>query len=322
MIKGENDATRTRRNRRHPPRARGAAVGLTFVAVPVSMIVASPLSGYLLTVEVGALAGWQSLFVIEGVPSIMLGLLSLWLIPDSAGEIRFLSDAERTWLLRELGAGTVPAHQQSVWRNMRAAVMNPLVWGLGFVLLTMILAVNVMTIWMPLMIRQVSGAGAVAVGVINSLPWIAFSIGCVVASRISDRVRNRAAPLRIAVAIATVGFLATAALQAVDAMFAFGVFLLACVGAGGAQSVFWTLAMQLVTGPGAATAFAVITVIGSGSGVLAHPLIGRMYDSTGTFGGVVWMLAVSYVVAFAILHWIVRHGGSGIPPRTMQMRTG
>ncbi len=289
-----------------PQRICGFAVGISFVAVPFSMIVASPLSGVLLDVEWGTFAGWQSLFIIEGVPSILLGLLCLKLVPDTVRDMRFLSPAERSWLEQELGEMETRSAQASLGANIVRVLANPVVWALGLVLLTMVLAVNVMTIWMPLMIRQVSGAGNLTVGVLNSLPWIAFSIGCVLASRMSDKASNRATPLRASVALATVGFLVCAALQEVNTPFAFAMFLLACVGAGGAQGSFWALAMSLMSGVTAAAAFAMITVIGNGSGVIAHPLIGRMHDATGSFSGVVWTLAAFYVAAFGVLHWIVR----------------
>jgi nitrate/nitrite transporter NarK len=64
--------------------------------------------------------------------------------------------------------------------------------------------------------------------------------------------------------------------------------------------------MSLMSGVTAAAAFAMITVIGNGSGVIAHPLIGRLHDATGSFSGVVWTLAAFYVAAFGVLHWIVR----------------
>jgi MFS transporter, ACS family, tartrate transporter len=308
-----------------PERIRGFAVGVSFVAVPFSMIVASPLSGVLLDVSLGALAGWQSLFIIEGVPSIVLGLLCLRLVPDNVRDIRFLTSTERSWLEGELGEVSATSADTSLAGNIRLVLANPLVWALGLVLLTMVLAVNVMTIWMPLMIRQVSGAGNLAVGVLNSLPWIAFSIGCVLASRMSDKVSDRATPLRASVALATVGFLLCAALQEVSTPLAFATFLLACIGAGGAQGSFWALAMSLMSGVTAAAAFAMITVIGNGSGVIAHPLIGRLHDATGSFGGVVWTLAAFYVAAFGALHWIVRrrrslpeHGPAGLQNDALQ----
>ena len=308
-----------------PERIRGFAVGVSFVAVPFSMIVASPLSGVLLDVRLGALAGWQSLFIIEGIPSIVLGLLCLRLVPDNVRDIRFLTERERSWLEGELGETGVRSAHTSLAGNIRLVLANLLVWALGLVLLTMVLAVNVMTIWMPLMIRQVSGAGNLTVGVLNSLPWIAFSIGCVLASRMSDKVSDRATPLRASVALATVGFLLCAALQEVSTPLAFASFLLACVGAGGAQGSFWALAMALMSGITAAAAFAMITVIGNGSGVIAHPLIGRLHDATGSFGGVVWTLAAFYVAAFAALHWIVlrrrsspEHASGGIRKEALE----
>jgi ACS family tartrate transporter-like MFS transporter len=289
-----------------PLRIRGFAVGVSFVAVPVSMIVASPLSGLLLDFRMGSLSGWQSLFIIEGVPSILLGLLCLQLVPNSVQEMRFLTTVQRNWLEGQLNASDTARAHVSLSGSIRVVLANPVVWALGLVLLTMVLAVNVMTIWMPLMIRQVSGAGNLAVGVLNSLPWIAFSIGCVVASRMTDKVKDRATPLRASVAIATLGFLLCASLQETDTSLAFASFLFACVGAGGAQGSFWALAMSLMRGVTAAAAFAMITVIGNGSGVVAHPLIGRLHDATGSFQGVVWTLAVFYVAAMVALHWIVR----------------
>jgi MFS transporter, ACS family, tartrate transporter len=289
-----------------PKRVRGYAVGVSFIAVPCSMIVASPLSGALLDVNLAGFHGWQTLFILEGVPSVLMGLLCLKLIPDSPSEAKFLTADERAWLTRELGTVASKSDESGALTNIRAAALNPLVWALGFVLFTMVLAVNVMTIWMPMMIRQVSGAGNLAVGALNSLPWIAFSIGCLLAGRSSDKVKDRATPLRISVAIATLGFFLTAALQEANTTLAFGAFLLACFGAGGAQGVFWALAMQLLEGRAAAAAFAMITVVGSGSGVFAHPMIGNLHDSTGSFAGVVWTLAAFYIAAFATLHWISR----------------
>ena len=295
-----------------PKRVRGYAIGVSFVAVPCSMIVASPLSGALLDVDIAGFHGWQSLFILEGVPSIIMGVLCLKLIPDTPADARFLTEEERTWLIGELGT-VADTSEAGALHNIRQAAFNPMVWALGFVLFTMVLAINVMTIWMPLMIRQVSGAGNLAVGVLNSLPWVTFSIGCLLGGRSSDKVKDRATPLRISVAIATVGFLLSAALQEAHTTFAFAAFLLACFGAGGAQGVFWALAMQLLEGRAAAAAFAMITVVGSGSGVFAHPMIGSLHDSTGSFGGVVWTLAAFYVAAFGTLHWIARVKAAGKP---------
>jgi ACS family tartrate transporter-like MFS transporter len=295
-----------------PRQVRGTAISLTFIAVPVSMIVASPLSGWLLGVAVGPFDGWQSLFILEGLPSILLGLLCLQLVPDNPGQMRFLSADERAWLSDQLAAESnrKATNEAGSLGNFRAALGNPLVWGLGFVLFTSVFAINVMLIWMPQIIRQVSGAGNLTVGWLNSLPWLAFIVGCLLAGRQADQQRSALTLLRASVALATLGFLIAAALQDSRLVSAFCGFLLAGVGIGATQALFWILTMQLLGGAGAAASFAVITVLGNGSGVFAHPVIGRMHDASGSFGPVIWALAAFFLAALGTLHWVAGRRGS------------
>ncbi len=293
-------------NRTFPQRIRGFTIGLTLLAVPVSMIVASPLSGALLNWQGAGLQGWQLLFISEGVPSVLLGLLCLRLIPDSPHRMRFLSAEERAWLSNELEAEQ-PGQDSSPVHSIGEALGNPLVWALGFVLFTTVFAANVMLVWMPQMIQQMSGAGNVALGLLTSIPWIALGIGGVVMSRLSDKVPNRITPLRSSLAAAALGFILAAALQDAHPLFGFVGLLLGAFGAGAAQGVFWALAMQLISGPNAATAYAVIMVLGNGSGVFAHPLIGKLHDATGSFAGVAWALAAFNLAAIAMGYFIARH---------------
>ena len=81
-------------------------------------------------------------------------------------------------------------------------------------------------------------------------------------------------------------------------------------GAGAAQGVFWALAMEFLSGPSAATAYAVITLLGNGSGIFAHPLIGRLHDATGSFAGVAWALGVFNAAAIAIVYFISQRSAS------------
>jgi len=293
-------------NQNFPSRVRGFAVAFTFLSIPLSMIVASPLSGFLLDLEIGSLHGWQTLFIIEGIPSVVLGLLCLKLIPDSPRHIRFLTAEERASLERELETEAGPVKEYKLLSSLKASLVNPLVWGLSFILFSMLVAVNVMIIWMPQMIHQVSGAGNLEVGVLNSIPWIAFGVGCLVVSRVSDRIQNRIVPLRASIAIATFGFIIAAILQESHPVAGFCGFLLASFCGGAAQGVFWALTMQMVGGPNSAATFAFITIIGNGSGVLIHPLIGKLRDTTGSFGGVVWALATFYFAAIVTLYLIER----------------
>jgi MFS transporter, ACS family, tartrate transporter len=292
-------------NQMFPKRIRGFAVGLTLFAVPLSMLVASPLSGFLLNWRFNGLTGWQLMFISEGVPSMLMGLLCLRLIPDSPQEMRFLSVEERTWLDSNLDP-RASLHHSGMLSGARAALAKPVVWELGFVLFTTTFAVNVMLIWMPQMIRQMSNAGNVGVGWLNTIPWLALGIGCVVISRLSDKVKNRVTPLRPALAISALGFVLAARFQDSHPALGFLGLTLGAFGSGAAQGVFWALTMELVTGPAAATAYAVIGVLGNGSGVFAHPLIGKLHDLSGSFAGVAWALAGFNAAAIVIVYFIAR----------------
>jgi ACS family tartrate transporter-like MFS transporter len=294
-------------NRMFPRTVRGFAVGLTLLAVPLSMIVASPLSGWMLDWQWGALSGWQLMFIMQGVPSVLAGLVCWRLIPAAPSQIRFLNTEEKHWLALELEEG--PPTPQGMAQSTVDALGNLVVWALGFVLFTTVFAVNVMLVWMPQMIGQVSGAGNVGVGVINSLPWIALGIGCLAMSRVSDRLPNRKMALLPSLGIAAAGFLAAAALQNTHPMAAFCGFALGAFGAGAAQGVFWALAMELLPA-GAATAYAVISLLGNGSGLFAHPIIGRLHDATGSYAGVAWALGVFNLAAIATAALIAGHAST------------
>jgi MFS transporter, ACS family, tartrate transporter len=283
-------------NRMFPRTVRGFAVGLTLLAVPLSMMVASPLSGWMLNWQWGAASGWQLMFIMQGLPSVLVGLLCWRLIPAAPSQIRFLSAEEKRRLELELEEGPSPA--QGMAQSTAEALLTPAVWALGFVLFTTVFAVNVMLVWMPQMIRQVSGAGNVGVGILNSVPWIALGIGCLAMSRVSDRLRSRKMALLPSLGIAAAGFLAAAALQESHPVLGFFSFAVGAFGAGAVQGVFWALAMELLPA-GAATGYAVISLLGNGSGLFAHPIIGRLHDATGSYAGVAWALGAFNLAAIA-----------------------
>jgi MFS transporter, ACS family, tartrate transporter len=292
-------------NQMFPRDLRGFAVGLTLFSVPVSMVLMSPLSGLLLNLQWGGLRGWQLVFIIEGVPSILVGLLCLRIVPHGVNQMRFLSQEERAWLEGELATGE-HYKQDGMGSSFKESLRDPIVWALGFVLFTTVFAVNVMLIWMPQMIGQLSHAGNIGIGFLNAIPWLALGIGCLVVSRMSDKVQNRMTPLRLALAVAALGFILAAVLQDVHPALAFIGLVVGAFGAGAAQGVFWALAMELVSGSSAATAYAVIGVLGNGSGVFAHPIIGKLHDATGSFAGVAWALALFNIAAIGTVYYMER----------------
>jgi MFS transporter, ACS family, tartrate transporter len=289
-----------------PRRTRGLAVGLAMTAVPLSQIVAAPLSGALLTFDSG-LHGWQWLFIVEGLPAALLGLVCFRGIPDSTRSMRFLAADEREWLAAELAEPLRVSAADHAVSTVPQVIANPLVWGLGFVLFANVLGTNTFLLWMPQLIKEVSGAGNLEVGYLTMLPWAALAAGMLLLARLADRLASTLPILCLGFVLSCVGFALAAAPQMSVSLIGL---LLAAFGIGAAQSLIWAFAMRTVTGPAAATAYSLITVIGNGSGVFAHTIIGWARDTTGSFVGVVIAISACMLLAIGVLLAIGRHSRS------------
>lgn len=287
-----------------PHKMRGMALSMTLVAVPLTMAVASPISGFLLDWNYAGIKGWQWLFLIEGFPSVLLGLLSFRLMPDTVDHMRFLDEEERTWLKSDLAQAVTKNSHHTDIGTLLAAVRSPTVWVLGFTLFAALVGVNTLQFWMPQMIEQMSKAGNVAVGFLNAIPWLTFAIGMLVLGRVADRITNKVAVLSLAMVIAATGFAIGAISTNVG--IAFVGLLVGAFGVGAVMGLFWTVPMQMLSGAGLAGAFAAINVIGNSSGLIAHGLIGWLRDHTGGFGATMLALGGILIASMIVLNFFDR----------------
>lgn len=286
-----------------PRNMRGLALSMTFAAVPLTMVIASPVSGVLLGWYYAGLPGWRWLFLAEGLPSVLLGVLCLKFIPDSPEKIRFLSVDEREWLAADLEA--VPAkdqHQAKVGTLIEAA-RSLIVWVLGLTLFATVLGTNTLLFWMPEMIGQMSKGSNLVVGWLNAIPWLAFAIGMLMMGRLSDRVINKVGTLSAAMLIAATGF-ALGGVSHTPALSFVGL-LMGAFGVGASMSLFWTVPIQMLSGAAVAGAFATINLIGNSSGVFAHGIIGWIRDHSGGFSAALIALAVIQIAAIILLNLFI-----------------
>lgn len=295
-----------------PRSMRGFALSATLVAVPITLMIASPLSVLLLEWNHSGLRGWQWLFVIEGAPTIILGLLCLRFIPDDPERMRFLSKEERRWLTDDLAAHAAAAPTTQLGSSVDA-LRNGTVWMLGLTLFAIVLGTNTLLFWMPQMIAQVSKAGVVQVGWLNAVPWFAFALGMLVMGRLSDRIVNRITVLSVSMLIAAAGFVVGAI--SAQPVSSFAGLLIGAFGVGASMSLFWTVPMEMFGGAGMAGAIAVVNVIGNSSGVVAHGLIGWMRDHTGGFGTTLLSLAGVLVAAVILVNTLQGVRGDKITVR-------
>lgn len=286
-----------------PRRIRGLTISLTLAAVPVTMMIASPISGVLLDWTHFGLRGWQWLFLVEGAPAVLLGVACFFLLPDHASQIRFLDDEERAWLVTET-ISTAKEKERANLASLRQVVASGEVWVLGLTLFGIVVGTNTLLFWMPQMIKLLSSGDNVLVGWLNAIPWLSFAAGMLLMGRLSDRMGNRVFSLSLAMLLAVAGFILGGA--AGPAGWQFAGLVIGAFGVGAAMSLFWTVPLEFLGGTGLASAIAAINVIGNSSGVFAHALIGWLREITGGFGSTLLALAATQLIAVILLNAFVR----------------
>ncbi|HEY6337422.1 MAG TPA: MFS transporter [Candidatus Sulfotelmatobacter sp.] len=273
-----------------PARARARAVAWFMTANPLAGVIGSPISGTLLGIHGSGLAGWQWLFLMEGVPAILLGIVVLWILSEAPGEARWLKDDERKWLVEELASEeeSDSSHGGDIW----SVFADWRVWVLSLVYFGLPAAMYGVTAWLPTAIHSMSGLSDQMIGAVAAIPYLATAVAMVLVGRHSDRTGERRWHT------ALLAFLGAAALGV--AAYGTGPFLVITgmsLGMLGAQSMagpFWAMATSQTKGAAAAVSIAIINSIANLGGYFGPYIIGFSRSGTGGFGG---LLAIGVVLA-------------------------
>jgi MFS family permease len=282
-------------------RERAQTFTLPMLAIPLSVILGAPLSGWLLGMEgsVG-LPGWRWMFLAEALPTVLLGLAAAFYFPDTPAQARWLGDAERAWL-QQNAARRDTARQPNDWRILREPVVG-LAGLLWFCLLSGSYGV---IFWLPQVIHSLTGLAPLQIGLIGALPWIGVALGMYLNAVHSDRSGERFWHIALPAMLAAVALLAAwLAGPGAPALLAL---LLAGLGLGAAQGAFWALPTQLL--PPAALGVGVVTInlAGSAGGLVMPQLMGLLRERSGGFTAPTW-LVVGVLLLAALLVAAIRVG--------------
>jgi MFS transporter, ACS family, tartrate transporter len=278
-----------------PAKERARALSYFMLAIPLSTVVGGPLAGVILTLD-GAhgLHGWQWLFLLEGIPAVGLGFVVLGFLADSPGGARWLTPEEREWLAARMEREHRAAHERH-GVGVLDALKHPTVWLLGLVLFGCQTGSYGLTLWIPQIVRGLSGLGDLAVSMISALPYVAASIGMILIGASSDRRNERFLHLAVPSAVAALGLVASAYLTSpLPGMLALTV---AAVGDLGTRGPFWALPTRFLTGPAAAGGIGLINTLASLGGFVGPNAVGILRDLTGGFAAGLIFLALLLLMA-------------------------
>jgi MFS transporter, ACS family, tartrate transporter len=277
-----------------PAAERARTNALFMMAAPVSVIVGAPVSEAILGLH-GAwgLRGWQWLFVLEGLPAVILGLLALRVLTDRPEQADWLPDGDREWLSQTMSAERAQ-RMQTGHAGVARSLRSGRVWLLTFVYLLNTSVTYGIFLWLPRMLQDTAGPG-VSVSLLTAIPFVAALVGMVLIGRHSDRTAERKLHVAACAITAAVGlFLAVAFRNHLYLLVL--AFAICQVGQRSVMSVFWTMPPMLLGGTAAAAGIALINAIGNLGGFFGPSMMGWLRDVTGGYSGGLLVLAGALIL--------------------------
>lgn len=293
-----------------PNHQRGRATSLFLVGIPLSGLVGGAISGSVMEGMDGLLGvrGWRWLFLVDGLPAILLGLAACWVLTDRPENARFLTDAEKRLVTADIEADRA-ARTVAASTGILDVLRNPRVWLMVLVYGTMTF-LNTNQVWFPSLLKNVGVASVKDVGWILSGVWVVVAIVVLLVCRNSDRVGERRWHIAISGVVAGAAYLALP-LGAGSVWITAVLIMLGAAGGYVVFTVFWTIPPAYLEGRGAAMGIAMVSAIGQLGGLSGPAVVGWAYKSTGSLylglsiaGAVI--LAGTAVAVFAIPHTRLR----------------
>ena len=196
-----------------PAAQRATAIARFMTATAIAGVIGGPLSGVLLGLDgVAGLAGWQWIFVAEGLPSVALGVVVLFYLTDSPREAEWLSVEERTRLTARLSAEADEIAARGT-TSVRAALLHPLVWRLAALYFSLIVGFYSVSFWLPQIVQSLSTLGIVEVATVSAIPYVAAAIAMTIVGRRSDRVGERCRHIAVAALVGAVALAGAGAIE-------------------------------------------------------------------------------------------------------------
>jgi ACS family tartrate transporter-like MFS transporter len=278
------------------PAAERARSGALFtMAAPIAVIVGGPVSEALLTLD-GRLGlhGWQWLFLVEGLPAVLLGFMTLSRLTDRPENADWLPPDEREWLTRTMAAEQV-RRQATGYTTLAASFASGRVWLLSGILFMHTLVNYGIFLWLPKMLQDVSGSRGFLLSAITAVPFIAALAAMVVVGRHSDRTGERKLHVAACAFTAAIGLLLAVAAQGRLWPLVLS-FTLSQMAQRALVGDFWALPPIFLGGTAAAAGIGLINAVGNLGGFAGPTIVGALRDATGGYAGGLLVLAAALVI--------------------------
>ena len=280
-------------NRHHARIVSGFLMGL-----PFAVALGAPISTALLGLDgLFGLRGWQVMYIAEGIPTVLIGIATLFVLTDLPEQAKFLTPAEKNWLSTTLLAerqAKERVRKFSIWQGM----FDPKVLLLSLNYFGIVTASLGMLIFIPQIIKSLGSFSNMTVGWLTMIPYLCGALAMIVWGRVSDHMNERRWNLLGACVLSTVGLVLAG--YTMGTWWALVGMSMAAMGFYGSKGPFWAMPPMFITGTGAAVAIAWINSVGNLGGFFGPWYVGVMKDATGSFAGGLFGLALLSLIAAAV----------------------
>jgi ACS family tartrate transporter-like MFS transporter len=285
------------------------------IGLPVAVALGAPISTGLMGLDgLFGLRGWQIMYIAEAIPTVVIGIITLFVLIDRPEQAKFLTEQERDWLVARIASerrATEAVRTYSLWQSL----YNPKVLLLALNYFGIVTASLGMLIFIPQIIKSLGHYSDMTVGWLTMIPYLCGAIAMVLWGRLSDRMNERRWNLFIGCVLSTVGLVIAA--MTMGTWWALVGMSIAAMGFYGSKGPFFAMPPLFLSGAGLAAGIAWINSIGNLGGFFGPWYVGVMKDLTGSYAGGLYGLAllglVASIVCAFFLH-IPSHASPAAPP--------
>ncbi len=288
----------------YPSHRRGRMTATFMTGIAGAGVIGGPLSGAIMKFADGAMgwSGWQWMFLLEGLPSVLLGVIVIVMLQDRIADAKWLTAEERDLLIRNIAADGEHKEEESVFKVMSSGR----VWLCAAIYFSYVMGLYGVSFFLPTIIKAMGYKDPLDIGMISVIPYGVSVVVMLAVAKSADRTRERRWHVAIPGLLGAVG-LTLSVVLAKDAVLAIAALTLGLSGIMATLPLFWSLPTAFLAGTGAAAGIALINSLGNLSGFVSPYAVGLLKDATGSTDAGVYMLACGMVIGALLTLSVPKH---------------
>ncbi|MFJ2986275.1 MFS transporter [Collimonas sp. NPDC087041] len=277
----------------YPAHRRGKMTALFMTGVPLSGVIGGPLSGWIMKAMPGVhgLAGWQWMFVLEAIPSLILGVVVIFYLQDRIRGAKWLSEEEKVLLETQVQAETSQKQEVSLGQMFA----NPKVWLMALIYFCFVMGLYGVSFWLPTIIKTTGVTDTFNIGLLTAIPYASAAIAMILIGHSADKRRERRWHVAIPALLGSIGLVMSTVYDH-NTLLAMSALTLATIGIITVLPLFWSLPTAFLGGAAAAAGIALINSLGNLAGFVSPYLVGWLKDQTHSTNSGMFVLAASLLL--------------------------